>query len=247
MTRRNTSTIFVPTILVALLLAGTLLAAGEAAELTAYRVEDFEPPLMPVHEAWAQSASKAMKQVRGERLFAPRFRVAYSSTGLYFLVECADAKLTTSFVADGAPLWQGDALGLVLQPQGEGGALFEYVFTPTNRHAVRTAAAGESLDAAAPRSASGGAVVQKVLVMGAGVLGVGTPGQEGLEGWVAELYLPFAAMAPVVGAPPASGDRWQVAFYRVDYDGAEPALWSWPGAGDHPLGDELGLGTLVFD
>lgn len=233
----------------ALFLAGLAAVASGAgpAELTAYRVEDFEPQVMPVHEAWARSSSKAMVQTRGEKLYAPRFRLAYSSSGLYFLVECADTKLSTSFLENGRALWTGDALGLVLQPAGEGGAVVEYVFSPTDRHAVRSAGAGESLAGAEPRRSGDPAVVQKVFVMGEGVFGVGTPGQEGLEGWVAELYLPYSLFEPVVSSPPQPGDRWRVAFYRVDYDGEEPAHWSWPGTGNHPLGSEVGFGTLLFE
>ena len=74
---------------------------------------------------------------------------------------------------------------------------------------------------------------------------VGKPGQE-IEGWIAEIYIPFALLKPIGHEPPKSGDRWRANFYRVDYDSGEAEVWSWQET-EKNFHEPERFGTLVFE
>ena len=61
---------------------------------------------------------------------------------------------------------------------------------------------------------------------------------------MAEFYIPFELLKPMVQTPPQTGTRWRANFYRIDYDNGQTA-WSWlpvPGT----FHDYKRFGTILF-
>jgi hypothetical protein len=77
---------------------------------------------------------------------------------------------------------------------------------------------------------------------------MGGPQQSGaaIEGWRAELFIPYALLRPLRNVPPTKGSRWRANFYRMDYDTGKVIQWDWSrvGASFH---DFQNFGTLIFD
>ena len=48
-----------------------------------------------------------------------------------------------------------------------------------------------------------------------------------IEGWQAEVFIPYALLKPLQNVPPKPGAHWRANFYRIDYDGEKTTYWSW--------------------
>jgi hypothetical protein len=39
-----------------------------------------------------------------------------------------------------------------------------------------------------------------------------------VEGWIAEFFIPWKLLTPLITGPPKKGDKWKANMYRLDYD-----------------------------
>jgi hypothetical protein len=67
-----------------------------------------------------------------------------------------------------------------------------------------------------------------------------------VEGWRAEVFIPFELLTPMGNVPAASGSRWRANFYRVDYDQKKTTQWAWARVGSS-FHDYQNFGTLEFE
>ena len=74
--------------------------------------------------------------------------------------------------------------------------------------------------------------------------GVAQPGAS-VEGWCAEVFVPYDLLKPLQNVPPRPGTKWRANFYRVDYDAGEPISWDWARVGDS-FHEYQRFGTLEF-
>src|SRR5690606_4280937 len=77
---------------------------------------------------------------------------------------------------------------------------------------------------------------------------VGGPKESGatIQGWRAEIKIPYALLEPLRNVPPQKGTRWRANFYRVDYDGGRAIQWDWARVG-RTFHDFRRFGTLRFE
>jgi hypothetical protein len=67
-----------------------------------------------------------------------------------------------------------------------------------------------------------------------------------IEGWSAEMYLPYRLMSCLPNVPPRPGDTWRGNVTRIDYDHSTRTLWGWSPAVGNSFHRFEGFGSLVF-
>src|SRR4051812_37834523 len=80
---------------------GVQAQAAERPRLTVKPAEDFEVTGTGEHAAWGSSEWATMRRRQADgNPYDSRFKVLYSTTGLYFLMEGTDKKLTATMSED---------------------------------------------------------------------------------------------------------------------------------------------------
>ncbi len=88
---------------------------------------DFEVNGTGEHAAWKQSEWTALRRRQADgHPYDSRFKVLYSSTGLYFLMEGTDRKLTATMNEDFMDLWNEDVFEVFLWTDERYPVYFEY-------------------------------------------------------------------------------------------------------------------------
>ena len=205
---------------------------------------DFEPTGDGAHAAWLRTPWVAMSRVgTGVSIYPTLFKCLYSPNALYLLVDCGDARLTTRAFGEGGDVWRGDAVEVFLWPNELVPVYFQYDLSPLGAElALLVPNDGHSHTGWAPWYYEGPRRVRaKTVVRG----GPREP-MAYVVGWTAEIRIPFALLAGLMGPPPAPGVRWRGNVYRVDHDGPRPSHWAWcdrTGADTHAFRE---YGSLVF-
>jgi hypothetical protein len=96
------------------------------------RTRDFELSGTGQHAAWQAAAWQVLPQRDAGPQKETRFKVLYSSTGLYFLFDCQDEKLTATLQADFDKLYLEDVVEVFLWPDPSQPVYFEYELSPLN-------------------------------------------------------------------------------------------------------------------
>src|SRR5260370_34304592 len=52
-----------------------------------------------------------------------------------------------------------------------------------------------------------------------------------VEGWKAEVFIPFELLKPLRNGAPKPGTRWRADFYLMDYDEGKKTSWGWARVG----------------
>ena len=157
-----------------------------------------------------------------------RFKVLYSKTGLYFLMEATDRKLTATMTEDFMHLWTED--------------VFEVFLWTDERYPVYLRIRDL---AAQPRAADPDSEfrrpVPRLASLGLRKGSRDTEGDQhhwraervrcGIQGWRAEFFIPYALLRPLQNVPPKAGTKWRANFYRMDYDDGKTTQWDWARVG----------------
>ncbi len=211
-----------------------------------YRVaatNDFELTGQGDAEAW-KKASWASLSVCGDREHAydARFKALYSPRGLYVLMTGRDEKLSATMQEDYLNLWTEDVFEIFVWPDPEENVYFEYEISPLGYELpILITNIGGQTQGWRPWHYEGERRVRKaVSVQGGEALSGGR-----IEGWTAEVYIPFALLKPLRNTPPKSGDVWRANFYRMDYDHGSTG-WNWVPI-DRSFHEFNKFGELVFD
>ncbi len=61
-----------------------------------------------------------------------KVKVLYSATGIYFLFDCEDTRLSATMTADNLNLWEEDVVEIFLWPDESFPVYFEYELSPLN-------------------------------------------------------------------------------------------------------------------
>lgn len=152
------------------------------------------------------------------------FKILYSDSGIYFLFKCQDRKITASMQEDFMDLWKEDVVEVFLWPDEDYPIYFEYEISPLNHELVLLVPnlKGNFLGWRPWHYEGNRKVVHSTSVFG-GELKSGAA----LEGWIAEIYVPYALLTPLGKVPPVKETVWRANFYRVDYDLGEGESWTW--------------------
>jgi hypothetical protein len=219
-------------------------AAPALPQLRVAKVTDFAVDGRGAAQAWSKAEWQALTP-RGDAAgaYPTRFKMLYSSTGLYVLMDGADRTLTASFKADFLDLWTEDVFEFFLWPDGRYPVYFEYEISPLGFELpIIVPNLGGPFYGWRPWHYEGARRTQKAVSVKGGEARTGA----GITGWSAEVFVPYDLLKPLQNVPPKSGTRWRANVYRMDYDRGRTVSWNWaPLKGTFHQPDKFG--TLVFE
>lgn len=174
--------------------------------------------------AWQHADWLLLPLVNGAATYGTRAKVLYSDTGLYFLVENEDARLTCSALGDFDDLFTEDVVEIFLWPQQEHPVYFEYEISPLNAELPILVANHQGVFYGwQPWHYTGLRRTRHATR----VCGGEQQPMAAVRGWSTEIFLPFALLTGLGNVPPAPGASWRANIYRIDYDSGQPAQWAW--------------------
>ena len=153
----------------------------------------------------------------------------YSKTGLYFLMEGTDKKLTAAMSEDYMDLWKEDVFEVFLWPDERYPVYFEYAdLAPQSRAAdPRFLNFGGQFLGWRPWHYEGDRQIRKAT----SAIGGPKQSQAAIEGWRAEFMIPYTVLRPLQNVPPKPGTTWRANFYRMDHDDGKETQWEWASVG----------------
>ena len=171
-----------------------------------------------------------------------RTKVLYSGTGIYFLFDCKDKKLTTTMEADNLNLWEEDVVEVFLWTDERFPVYFEYELSPMNYELpiIVPNFDGKFLGWL-PWKYYGDKKTRRAT----SVTGGEKKGGSTVTGWMAEFFIPYKLLEPLNNVPPVSGTKWRANMYRLDRDSGTLAFnWQKTNITFH---EYKNFGTFVFE
>ena len=213
-------------------------------EMTVKRVGDFEVTGDGSDQAWQAVDWQTLGRVgEGQAQYATRGKVAYSKTGMYFLFECEDQKLTCTMTRDFDDIYHEDVIEVFLWTDESEQVYFEYEISPLGVELpILVSNHQGTFHGWLPWHFEGGRKTRT----GTSVKGGTKASGASVEAWTAEFFIPFALFQGLGGTPPVPGTKWRANLYRIDYDAGPASHWAWcpdTGANFHSFRQ---FGTLVF-
>ena len=213
-------------------------------EMIVKKTDDLEVTGGGTAPEWRAAEWHPLTRVSGDSPYATRTKLLYSQTGIYFLVDCEDKKLTCTMTEDFANIFQEDVVEVFLWPNEGDNVYFEYEISPLGVELpILVANNGGGFMGWLPWNYNGGRKTRKATA----VRGGPKASMADVEGWTTEFFIPFALLRGLGNVPPQSGIAWRANIYRIDYDAAEPSQWAWDentGANFHNFRE---FGTIVFE
>jgi predicted TIM-barrel fold metal-dependent hydrolase len=213
-------------------------------ELRVKPTDDFEPTGDGSAPAWKKAEWEPLHR-RGKNglPYETKVKVLYSKKGLYVLMESTDKKITSTIKADNENLWTEDVFEVFLWTDERDPAYFEYEISPTNHELPILVPNFEGKFLGwLPWHYEGERKTRKATSAVGGELKSGAA----VEGWKAEIFIPYALLAPLRNVPPKPGTHWRANFYRMDYDDGKTTSWDWSRVGSD-FHEYKKFGTLVFE
>ena len=166
-----------------------------------------------------------------------RFKVLYSTTGLYFLMEGTDRKLTATMAEDFMDLWNEDVFEVFLWTDERYPVYFEYEISPLNHELpILVPNFGGQFLGWRPWHFERDRLTRKATA----IIGGPKEPHASIEGWRAEFFIPYTLLKPLQNVPPKAGTRWRANFYRMDHDdGKTHAVGLGPRRGQLPRVSEV--------
>lgn len=211
---------------------------GKAAELKIALTVDFEITGTGSAPQWEKTSwlPITQRQNTGGK-YATSIKVLYSTTGIYCLFRCEDRKITASLKEDFTDLYKEDVIEIFFWPDESVPVYFEYELSPLNYELVIVVPNyNGNFFGWLPWHYEGERVTRHETTI---------KEQVGDASWMAEVFIPFALLKPLIQGPPEKGARWRANFYRIDYDGGRSS-WSWQ-LTQKTFHDYKNFGTIVFD
>ena len=198
--------------------------AGDSKTLKIRKSSDFRITGDGTAENWAKAEWMVISQriSSGEPL-TTKVKVLYSETGIYFLFNCPDKKLTANMNADFMDLWKEDVAEIFLWTDEKNPVYFEYEISPLN-YELPILISNKQGDLVRwmpfhydeDRKTRHATTIQ---------VGEKKSNAE-ITGWIAEFFIPYKLLRPLNNSLPKPGTIWRANFYRVDYDSGI-SEWSW--------------------
>jgi Carbohydrate family 9 binding domain-like len=217
--------------------------AGERPVLRVKPVEDFAVTGAGDNSNWQQAPWTPLHRRQPDgHPYESRFKVLYSKTGLYFLMEGTDRKLTATMAEDYMDLWKEDVFEVFLWPDERYPVYFEYEISPLNHELpILIPNFGGQFLGWRPWHYDKDRATRKAT----STMGGPKTSNAAIEGWRAEFFIPYALLKPLQNVPPAPGTKWRVNFYRVDYDDGKTTQWDWARVGES-FHEYQKFGDLIF-
>jgi Carbohydrate family 9 binding domain-like len=204
--------------------------AAPRPSVTAPLVDDFQVTGTGDHASWAKVAWTPLRRRQPDgHPYDTRFKCVYSTTGIYFLIDGTDRKLTATMNEDFMDLWNEDVFEVFLWTDERHPLYFEYEISPLNRELpILIPNFGGQFLGWRPWHYEKDRLIRKA------TSATGGPKQSGaaIQGWRAEFFIPYAVLRPLQNVPPKPGTRWRLNVYRMDYDDGKRAQWDWAPVGN---------------
>jgi hypothetical protein len=215
----------------------------ERPRLSVKPTQDFEVTGKGEHAAWQAVDWTALRR-RGSdgHPYDSRFKMLYSSTGLYFLMDATDRTVTATMSEDFMDLWNEDVFEVFLWTDERYPVYFEYEISPLNRELpILVPNFGGQFLGWRPWHYDGPRLTRKATST------VGGPKEPhaSIEGWRAEFFIPYTLLTPLQNVPPKPGTVWRANFYRMDHDAGKRTQWEWAPVGPS-FHEYQKFGDLVF-
>jgi cellulose/xylan binding protein with CBM9 domain len=222
---------------------GVQAQAQERPKLSVKLVDDFEVTGKGDHAAWQQTEWVPLRKRQADgHPYDTRIKVVYSGTGLYFLMDGTDKKLTATMAEDFMDLWNEDVYEVFLWTDEKHPIYFEYEISPLNKELpILIPNFGGRFLGWRPWHYEKNRVTRKATSI------TGGPKESGaaIQGWRAEFFIPYALLTPLQNVPPKPGTRWRANFYRMDHDDGKRTQWEWAPVGN-TFHEFEKFGDLVF-
>jgi len=181
-------------------------------------------------------------QESANRTLATQTKILYSNTGIYFLFQCDDQKLTATIQEDFGALFKEDVVEVFLWPDPSVPIYFEYELSPLNYELpILVPNINGQFQGWKPWNYKGGLKTKHATSVQGGEKTSNSP----VTGWMAEFFIPYRLLGPLVQFPPTSGTTWRGNLYRIDYDQGYQT-WSWKKTSGS-FHEFKRYGTLVFE
>lgn len=245
-------------LLLILILAGNMVVATTIQKetirdndglLLVKKTDDFSITGDGSSENWSQTEWHEMVQRQNHDRsngFKTDLKVLYSDTGIYLLYRNEDRILNASYEEHFSKLWEEDVVEAFFWTDESTPDYFEYELSPLNYELplIVTNLDDELVHwipfANSYQEDNDRKTQHKTTIIG----GEKRSGAE-IEGWIAEIFIPFKLMHPLKNIYPESGTKWRANFYRNDYDDGL-TRYSWQHYVTH-YHNYNNFGTLVFE
>jgi hypothetical protein len=212
-------------------------------QLTVNPTGDFEVTGTGTDAAWQRTEWTALRRRQADgHPYESRFKVLYSTTGLYLLMDGTDRKLTATLNEDFKDLWTEDVYEAFFWTDERYPVYFEYEISPLNYELpIMVPNFGGQFLGWKPWKYEQERLTRKATSTSGG------PKQPhaSIEGWRAEIFIPYALLRPLQNVPPKPGTRWRANFYRMDHDDGKRTQWEWAAVGT-TFHEYEKFGELVF-
>ena len=213
-------------------------------EIDVMRVSDFEPDGAGTASAWQDIPWNELQRVgAGLSGYTTRFKVAWSSTGLYVLTDSEDQRLSCTLTRDNDVLYTEDVIEVFLWPDEDRPLYFEYEISPLGFELpILVPNPDGEFMGWLPWGYEGERRIRKATSVRGG------PNEAGaiISGWSAEFFVPFALFKGIAVTPPEPGSSWRANVYRIDYDQQPTSQWAWEPATGGNFHDYRNFGTITF-
>lgn len=203
--------------------------AGDRPQLSVRPSDDFEVTGAGDNAAWQRAEWTTLRKRQPDgHPYESRFKVLYSKTGLYFLMDGSDRRLTATMDQDFLDLWNEDVFEVFLWPDERYPVYLEYEISPLNHELpILIPNFGGQFLGWRPWHFERDRLTRKATT----ITGGKKEPHAAIQGWRAEFFIPYALLKPLQNVPPTPGTRWRANFYRVDYDEGKTTQWDWAPVG----------------
>jgi hypothetical protein len=215
----------------------------ERPRLTVRATADFEVTGAGDSPLWQPIEWTALRRRQPDgHPYETRFKILYSNTGLYVLMDATDRKLTATMTEDFMDLWNEDVFEVFLWTDERYPVYFEYEISPLNHELpILIPNLGVQFLGWRPWHY----VKDRLTRKATSAIGGRKEPHASIEGWRAEFFIPYSLLKPLQNVPPKAGTRWRANFYRVDYDDGKTTQWDWARVGQS-FHEYQKFGELVF-
>lgn len=171
--------------------------------------------------AWEQTAWVILNKIDpGAEDYISRFKILYSSKGIYVLFSGVDHQVTSTYNQDFDDLYNADVFEAFFHPEPQLPVYFEYEINALDRELVLLIpnVEGKIMGWRPWHYEQDRKVIHQVHLQ---------KDDSGLQSWTAECFFPYTLLAPLQNVPPAKGMIWKANFCRLDYDSGKMIKWAW--------------------
>ncbi|MGF1586492.1 MAG: carbohydrate-binding family 9-like protein [Bacteroidales bacterium] len=214
---------------------------NEPGSMTIMKSPDFEITGNGQASEWNNTKWEVIPQRNNNESvnYSTRVRILYSETGIYFLFDCGDKVINSTLQADNLKLWEEDVVEVFLMPDEKYPLYFEYQLSPLNYELTILI---PNLDGNflgwLPWQYEGERKTRHET-------SIVKDSNGSVEGWIAEFFIPWKLLTPLITDPPKKGDTWKANMYRLDYDKGM-TRFSWQKT-DINFHEPHNFGTFIFE